>query len=116
MHLAGIIVIEPPSPRLDEAAWLSVVKEFSELVWPEPQKVRNPFTGKRESVRPSVAHLMVRGRRVGSFEWGHEDGDWIRVWGELSAVQVIAGEIAARLGASFRPTNLPPSQAESRPG
>jgi hypothetical protein len=102
MDFLGSIKTQADPPGIDLERWRAVIASHRNLAAVEPVVGVNPFTKEPLTYRPhpGSARVVVGGKEVGSMSWALDGAHEIDVWGEASAVDDIARDVAGELGAS----------------
>jgi hypothetical protein len=105
MDFIGVISAASDPPGVDQQRWIDTISRHPALVSLAPRRGINPFTKQPMDylAHPASARVLVGGNDVGWMEWAQDDSKQIAVFGPASLVAPVAEEIAALLGATFKP-------------
>jgi hypothetical protein len=103
MDFLGSIKAQADPPGIDLERWRAVIASHRNLAAVEPVVGVNPFTKGPFTYRPHPgdAPVVVGGKKVGEMTWPLDGSHEVDVWGEDSAVEDIARDVAGALGASY---------------
>ena len=103
MRIEGAIRPTGDATDFKRDAWCRLVSRRPEFRRPSPREIRNPFTGKAATIRPTndVAVILLDGREVGQAYWSMSDDAVVNVSVEPSALPLVM-EWAAELGGKFQ--------------
>ena len=111
MDFIGVIAGPSDPPGVDQQRWIDTISKHPALTPVAPGSRINPFTRQPQlyAAHPAAARVVVQGHDVGTMSWAQDDSNQIAVFGPADVVAPVAEEIAALLGATFKPE--PPAGA-----
>jgi len=105
MDFIGVIATASDPPGVDQQRWIDSISKHPALAPVAPRSGINPFTKQPQlyAAHPAAARVIVHGNDVGTMSWAQDDSNQIDVFGPADLVAPVAEEIAALLGATFKP-------------